>query len=93
MAVSKATDDLANSESLKLARVYDPKGNRTIGVITQLDLLEEGQDVLNDLQNLTYPLRLGNVSIFKRERLRWRGYEGAKPAANQGYRGIIGGGS
>jgi len=34
LAVSKATDDLANSESLKLARVYDPKGNRTIGVIT-----------------------------------------------------------
>ncbi|CAN5951084.1 unnamed protein product [Sphagnum jensenii] len=40
MAVSKATDDLANSESLKLAREVDPEGLRTIGVLTQMDLIE-----------------------------------------------------
>ena len=32
LAVSKATDDIANSESLKFAREVDPRGERTIGV-------------------------------------------------------------
>ena len=51
MAVSKGNDDLANSESLKLSRKIDPFGNRTIGIITQLDLLDEGTDALSDLSN------------------------------------------
>ncbi|KAL4503241.1 hypothetical protein ABPG72_000847 [Tetrahymena utriculariae] len=66
MAVSKGSDDLANSESLKLSRKIDPQGNRTIGVITQLDLIDEGADVLNDLQNKTYPLKLGYVGVTMR---------------------------
>ena len=45
MAVSKANDDLANSQSLKLARTVDPEGARTIGVLTQMDLLDEGVDI------------------------------------------------
>lgn len=49
LAVSRGSDDLANSESLKLARYADPNGNRTIGVITQLDLLDDSSDALNDL--------------------------------------------
>ncbi len=77
LAVSKGSDDLANSEALKLAREVDPKGVRTIGVLTQLDLMEQGTDVLNDLQNKTYPLQLGayfhtliiTQNIFLR--LRW----------------------
>ena len=59
LAVSKATDDLANSESLKLARIVDPEGIRTIGVITCLDLMDEGTDALNYLMNKTYPIKLG----------------------------------
>jgi len=34
LAISKASDDLATSDSLKLARAVDPEGSRTIGVIT-----------------------------------------------------------
>ena len=34
LAISRGTDDLANSEALKLAREYDATGSRTIGVIT-----------------------------------------------------------
>lgn len=56
LAVSKALDDLATSDGLKLARSVDPQGLRTIGVITQLDLMDEGSDALNDLLNQTYPL-------------------------------------
>jgi len=57
LAVSKGSDDLANSESLKLARQVDPLGDRTCGVITQLDLIGVGTNIINDLLNKTYPLR------------------------------------
>ena len=42
LAVSAANVDLANSESLKLARKHDLEGKRTIGVITKLDRMDEG---------------------------------------------------
>lgn len=42
LAVSAANQDLANSDALKLARAVDPDGLRTIGVITKLDLMDEG---------------------------------------------------
>ena len=42
LAVSPANSDLANSDALKLAREVDPNGNRTIGVITKLDLMDAG---------------------------------------------------
>ncbi|CAD8126124.1 unnamed protein product [Paramecium sonneborni] len=66
LAVSKASDDLATSDGLKLARSVDPNGLRTIGVITQLDLMDEGADILNDLLNQTYPLQLGYVGVIMR---------------------------
>lgn len=46
VAVSKATDDSANSESLKLARQVDRDGSRTLSVITQVDLVDQGVNVL-----------------------------------------------
>lgn len=59
LALSKANDDLANSEALKLAREVDPEGLRTVGVITHLDLMDQGTDALNELSNKIYPLKLG----------------------------------
>lgn len=44
LAVSPANLDLANSDSLKLAKEVDPYGLRTIGVITKLDLMDKGTD-------------------------------------------------
>ena len=44
LAVSPANQDLANSDALKLAREADPNGKRTLGVITKLDLMDEGTD-------------------------------------------------
>ena len=45
LAVSPANSDLANSDALKLAREVDPQGNRTIGVITKLDLMDAGTSI------------------------------------------------
>lgn len=44
LAVSPANMDLANSDSLKLAKEVDPHGLRTIGVLTKLDLMDRGTD-------------------------------------------------
>ncbi|KRX07898.1 P-loop containing nucleoside triphosphate hydrolase [Pseudocohnilembus persalinus] len=66
LAVSRGSDDLANSESLKLARTVDPEGNRTVGVITQLDIMDQGCDALNDLMGKTYPLKLGYIGVVMR---------------------------
>ena len=38
-------------------------GERTIGVVTKLDLMDEGTDARDVLENKVYPLRRG-MSIF-----------------------------
>jgi dynamin 1-like protein len=49
MAVCAANVDLANSDGLKLARKVDPFGERTIGVVTKIDLMDEGTNALEIL--------------------------------------------
>lgn len=62
LAISAADVDLANSTSLRASRRIDPRGERTIGVITKLDLVDpsRGAAILNDRN---YPLRLGYVGV------------------------------
>ncbi|ETE56895.1 hypothetical protein L345_17393, partial [Ophiophagus hannah] len=57
LAVSPANSDLANSDALKIAKEVDPQGQRTIGVITKLDLMDEGTDARDVLENKLLPLR------------------------------------
>jgi len=66
LAVSPAIDDLANSEALAMARKYDPQGMRTVGVLTKLDMMDQGTDAAEMLQGRTYPLRLGYVGVVNR---------------------------
>ena len=66
LAVTAANIDLANSDGLKLAREVDPEGQRTIGVLTKVDLMEEGTDVIDILSNRVIPLRLGYVPVVNR---------------------------
>lgn len=40
LAISSANSDIANSDALKLAREVDPTGERTLGVITKIDLMD-----------------------------------------------------
>jgi dynamin 1-like protein len=62
LAVTAANTDLANSDGLKLAREMDPEGVRTIGVLTKIDLMDQGTDVVDILAGRVIPLRLGKVS-------------------------------
>ncbi|KAG9019102.1 Dynamin- GTPase protein [Tulasnella sp. 427] len=66
LAVSAANVDLANSDSLKLARSVDPQGRRTIGVLTKLDLMDAGTNALDILNGRVYPLKLGFIGVVNR---------------------------
>ncbi|CAK7563749.1 MAG: vacuolar protein sorting-associated protein 1 [Sporothrix epigloea] len=66
LAVTSANQDLANSDGLKLAREVDPEGQRTIGVLTKVDLMDEGTDVVDILAGRIIPLRLGYVPVVNR---------------------------
>jgi dynamin-like GTPase MGM1, mitochondrial len=65
LAISAADVDLANSTALRASRRVDPRGERTIGVITKMDLVdaERGLGLLTDRK---YPLRLGYVGVVCR---------------------------
>ncbi|KAM4055955.1 dynamin family protein [Hirsutella rhossiliensis] len=65
LAISAADVDLANSTALRASRRVDPRGERTIGVITKMDLVDpiKGAAILNDKQ---YPLRLGYVGVISK---------------------------
>lgn len=65
LAISAADVDLANSTSLRASRRVDPRGERTIGVITKMDLVDPERGV-NMLSDRKYPLRLGYVGVVSR---------------------------
>ncbi|KAF2398599.1 protein MGM1, mitochondrial precursor [Trichodelitschia bisporula] len=65
LAISAADVDLANSTALRASRAVDPRGERTIGVITKMDLVDpdRGYSMLHDSK---YSLRLGYVGVVAR---------------------------
>merc|ERR1719317_1046655 len=66
LAVIPANTDLATSDALQLARSADPEGLRTIGVLTKLDLMDEGTDARDIMENKLLPLRRGYVAVVNR---------------------------
>lgn len=66
LAVTGANQDLATSDALKLAKEVDPEGLRTIGVLTKLDLMDQGTDAREILDNKLLPLRRGYVGVVNR---------------------------
>uniref|UniRef100_A0A0K0CV33 dynamin GTPase n=2 Tax=Strongyloidea TaxID=27829 RepID=A0A0K0CV33_ANGCA len=66
LAVTPANSDLATSDALKLAKEVDPQGLRTIGVLTKLDLMDEGTDAREILENRLFPLRRGYIGVVNR---------------------------
>jgi len=66
LAVTPANTDLATSDALMMARQADPDGHRTIGVLTKLDLMDEGTDAKDIMENKLLPLRRGYVAVVNR---------------------------
>jgi dynamin GTPase len=75
LAVTPANTDLANSDALKMAKEVDLQGIRTIGVITKLDLMDDGTDARDILENKLLPLRRGYIGVVNRSQ---RDIEGRK---------------
>lgn len=65
LAISAADVDLANSSALRASRRVDPSGERTIGVITKMDLVDPIRGY-NTLNNKEYPLSMGYVGVITR---------------------------
>ncbi|EEA07619.1 dynamin family protein [Cryptosporidium muris RN66] len=66
LAVIPANADMSTSDALQLSRRVDPKGIRTIGVITKIDLMDRGTDASRMLHGEDVPLRLGYIGVKNR---------------------------
>lgn len=66
LAITPANMDVANSDSLLIAKEVDPQGNRTIGVLTKLDIMDSGTSARDVLLNKVYPLQLGYIGVVNR---------------------------
>lgn len=61
-----ATDDFHNSKALQLAMKADPEGHRTIGVVTKIDNLPPGSDVVHRMSGTDLYLRHGYFAVRNR---------------------------
>lgn len=67
LAVIPANSDVANSDALKTAKMADPSFERTIGVLTKVDIMDTGTDVCGYLTGEEEPyLKLGYTAVINR---------------------------
>ncbi|XP_072369311.1 interferon-induced GTP-binding protein Mx3-like isoform X2 [Scyliorhinus torazame] len=65
LVVIPCTMDIATTEALAMARVVDPEGERTLGVLTKPDLVDKGteEDIIKILDNKVVPLKKGYMLV------------------------------
>jgi len=61
-----ANADMTTSDGLQIAREVDPKGIRTIGVITKIDIMDKGTNAKRMIEGKDVALRLGFIGIKNR---------------------------
>lgn len=66
LCVIPANADITTSDALQMAREIDPKGIRTLGVITKIDIMDAGTNAKNMNLGKEVPLRLGYVGVKNR---------------------------
>uniref|UniRef100_A0AC34GET0 Dynamin-type G domain-containing protein n=1 Tax=Panagrolaimus sp. ES5 TaxID=591445 RepID=A0AC34GET0_9BILA len=66
LAVTPANTDFATSESLSLAKKFDEAGERTLCVLTKLDIMDSGTDATDVLNGITIPVKLGIIGVVNR---------------------------
>ena len=50
-------------EALQMAQKIDVEGDRTLGVLTKIDIMDRGTDARNKLLGNEVPLKLGYVGV------------------------------
>jgi len=68
LAIIPANQDIATIDILERARLVDPAGERTLGVLTKPDLVGTGneEEVAAIVKNIRKPLRLGFIMVKNR---------------------------
>lgn len=66
LLVTPANGELTNDDALKLAQDFDPNGDRTIGVLTKLDLMDPGTDARDIFEGGRLQLHHGWVGVVNR---------------------------
>ncbi|OAY66492.1 Dynamin-related protein 5A [Ananas comosus] len=66
LAISPANQDLATSDAIKIAREVDPKGERTFGVLTKIDLMDKGTDAVDILEGRAFRLQFPWIGVVNR---------------------------
>jgi dynamin 1-like protein len=66
LCVIPANADMTTSDALQMARDLDPKGIRTLGVITKIDIMDKGTNAKQMIMGHEVPLRLGYVGVKNR---------------------------
>ncbi|GKT36787.1 Dynamin-A, partial [Aduncisulcus paluster] len=66
LAVTAANTDIATSDALQIAAQVDPKKERTLGILTKLDLMDKGTDAKEVLSGRFHPLDLGWIGVVNR---------------------------
>lgn len=66
LAVVTANTDPATSESLHIAKSVDPTGDRTIAVVTKIDIMDAGTDAGELLSGEVIPVKLGIIGVINR---------------------------
>ncbi|XP_058225637.1 dynamin-related protein 5A [Rhododendron vialii] len=66
LAISPANQDLATSDAIKISREVDPKGDRTFGVLTKIDLMDKGTDAVEILEGRSFKLQFPWVGVVNR---------------------------
>lgn len=66
LCVVPANADMTTSDGLQMARALDPKGIRTVGVITKIDIMDRGTNAKRMIMNQEVQLRLGYVGVKNR---------------------------
>jgi replication fork clamp-binding protein CrfC len=66
LCVIPANADMTTSDALQMASQLDPKGIRTLGVITKIDIMDAGTNAKRMLTNQEVHLRLGFIGVKNR---------------------------
>jgi len=66
LAVHAANQDMATSDALNIAKNADKDCERTVGVLTKIDIMDKGTSPVDMLSGVVYPLRLGWYGIVGR---------------------------
>ncbi|KEH18654.1 dynamin-related protein 1B [Medicago truncatula] len=66
LAISPANQDIATSDAIKISREVDPKGDRTFGVLTKIDLMDKGTDAVDILEGKSFKLNFPWIGVVNR---------------------------